>query len=317
MTIPRWPAPAGCVEILPAAAQRVDEGAWLAARQAGLGGSDVSAVLGLNPWKSAYEVWLDKTGQLPPTRSTYAMERGHRLESACAQWFCDQSGLSARRTGTWVRLDEPWMRANPDRWVSDGGGYEGKTTGEDWGNAWAHGETPAQHAALQSMWCMAVTGLGHWYVAALADSWFRWWRLPRDEALIGEMVDRCGTWWKRYVEADRPPPVDGSEATSKALKRAYARPEPVWRDYRGPMPLSDMAEVPGLTLLREERRDLKVEVAEREARIKKLENEIRARLGHCRVGLEDGLPVMGWPLKSRRAPHSEERITYRQLEEYR
>ena len=38
---------------------------WLRYRKQGIGGSDVSCLLGINKWKSEIELWLDKTGQLP------------------------------------------------------------------------------------------------------------------------------------------------------------------------------------------------------------------------------------------------------------
>ena len=36
---------------------------WLRVRKHGLGGSDISILLGINPWRSELEVWLDKTNQ--------------------------------------------------------------------------------------------------------------------------------------------------------------------------------------------------------------------------------------------------------------
>ena len=37
---------------------------WLLDRRKGIGGSDVAAIMGLNKWKSAYQIWLEKTGQV-------------------------------------------------------------------------------------------------------------------------------------------------------------------------------------------------------------------------------------------------------------
>ena len=34
------------------------------ARRKGIGGSDVATILGLNKWKSPYQLWLEKTGQI-------------------------------------------------------------------------------------------------------------------------------------------------------------------------------------------------------------------------------------------------------------
>jgi len=35
---------------------------WLELRRQGIGGSDAAAILGMNPWKSPMDVWLEKTG---------------------------------------------------------------------------------------------------------------------------------------------------------------------------------------------------------------------------------------------------------------
>jgi putative phage-type endonuclease len=39
---------------------------WLKARKKMIGGSDASAILGLNPYKTNIEVWQEKTGQVEP-----------------------------------------------------------------------------------------------------------------------------------------------------------------------------------------------------------------------------------------------------------
>ncbi len=282
-------------------------------------------MLGLHPWMSAYEVWLSKTGQLPPKDQTYLMERGHRFEAAAAQWFCDETGLSTRRTGTWARDHEPWMRANPDRWTSDGHGYEGKIVGEDWAQHWRYG--PAQHAMYQGLWGMAVTGLDGWYVAAAMDRAFRWWLLEREpySAVMEEMVDRCSHWWYRHIECGHEPEVDGSESTSEALRTAFAQPTPRWRCYIDPTPLSDWAEVPGITAMRAERRRVKdqINALEREARL--IENRMRAGMGPARTATEFGQPVMTRVIRTRTnvdreaavttAPHLLVQDQYTQLKE--
>ena len=42
---------------------------WLRYRTMGIGGSDVSVIAGINPYKSAYQLWLEKTGQTEPAES--------------------------------------------------------------------------------------------------------------------------------------------------------------------------------------------------------------------------------------------------------
>ena len=41
-------------------------GDWLQARSGRIGGSDASAVVGMNPYKNNVELWMEKTGQIIP-----------------------------------------------------------------------------------------------------------------------------------------------------------------------------------------------------------------------------------------------------------
>ena len=61
---------------------------WLAQRKKGIGGSDVSSIMGLNKYKSALELYLDKTGQLPEDdEENIAAELGLELEDFLAKKF--------------------------------------------------------------------------------------------------------------------------------------------------------------------------------------------------------------------------------------
>ena len=44
--------------------QMQDKEAWLKARNSGIGGSDAGIIVGLNKWKSPFQLWLEKTGQV-------------------------------------------------------------------------------------------------------------------------------------------------------------------------------------------------------------------------------------------------------------
>lgn len=57
--------------------------AWLKFRMKGIGSSDVPVIMGDSPWKTIYELWLEKTDQLPEEKKfkgNWATERGQRLE---------------------------------------------------------------------------------------------------------------------------------------------------------------------------------------------------------------------------------------------
>ncbi len=52
---------------------------WLKDRNKGIGGSDAGSVLGLNPWKSAYTLWCEKTGKITNNEDNEAMRQGRDL----------------------------------------------------------------------------------------------------------------------------------------------------------------------------------------------------------------------------------------------
>ena len=58
---------------------------WLEGRRTGIGGSDVAAVLGLNPWKTPLDVWNDKLGLSEDKGMTEPAYWGTVLEDTVAK----------------------------------------------------------------------------------------------------------------------------------------------------------------------------------------------------------------------------------------
>ena len=54
---------------------------WLEDRKRGIGGSDVATVLGLNKYKSPYQLWLEKTGHAPSLQLNLACNRNSPVHS--------------------------------------------------------------------------------------------------------------------------------------------------------------------------------------------------------------------------------------------
>lgn len=70
---------------------------WLRHRQAGIGGSDAAAVLGLSRWKSPLDVWLDKTKEITESgEQSEAAYWGSVLEDIVAAEFSKRTGLAVR-----------------------------------------------------------------------------------------------------------------------------------------------------------------------------------------------------------------------------
>lgn len=211
--------PSDATLILPPGANRLD---WLAARRRGIGGSDIATLIGFNTMSSPFELWLDKTGQLPLVdEQSEDAEMGTLLEPVVRDRFARIHRLTVTPAGMWRSVRWPWMLANPDGFCSDGTGYEGKTTTVFKAHEWADGQV-SDRAELQAQWCMAVTGLPGWWVACLIGGQRNVYRhVGRDEDLIGQLVDLSGRWWSTHVEGGTEPAADGSAACTEILKERY------------------------------------------------------------------------------------------------
>lgn len=60
---------------------------WLNMRKSFIGASDCPAIMGVSPYTTPYELWLDKLGLLENTEMTPAMQRGKDLEPEALKLF--------------------------------------------------------------------------------------------------------------------------------------------------------------------------------------------------------------------------------------
>lgn len=198
--------------------------AWLEARARGIGGSDVGAIMGLNPYKTALDVWLEKTGRVEPRDLTdnAAVEWGNRLEDVVAEKFAEQHPeLTVRRVNAILQDTEhrhrlaSLDRAGTDRDTGQRFVLEVKTAGERAVDQWAEG-VPLWYTAQVTHY-LNVTGWPRAYVAVLIGGRdYREYILEpdvQDRAAVAAAVD---AFWVGYVIADQMPAVVGADAPALA-----------------------------------------------------------------------------------------------------
>ncbi|KWO52337.1 YqaJ viral recombinase family protein [Burkholderia ubonensis] len=202
---------------------------WLAVRRTGIGGSDAAAAVGLNPYMSALELWLDKTGRsegMPrpdPNDTTSPTFFGVLLEPIVAAVYTRQTGNKVRKINAVLRHPSiPWMLANIDREVVGAPNVqilECKTAGEHGTRLWRDGVP--DYVSIQVQHQLAVTGKRAAHVAVLlCGQALEVHRIERDDALISRLIELEARFW-RFVETDTPPPADGSESADRALRHLY------------------------------------------------------------------------------------------------
>ena len=198
---------------------------WLLDRRRGIGGSDVSTILGLNKWKSAYQLWLEKTGQveLDHTNSEPAYW-GNVLEEVVAKEFQERTGLKVRRRNqVFEHPLHPFLRANIDRdVVGEKAVLECKTANQYLAKEWEGDEIPISYLC-QVQHYMNVMNYDHAYIAVLIGGQkFIWKRIERDQKLIDMITERLVEFWETNIIEGVEPPIDGSKAASDFLNERYS-----------------------------------------------------------------------------------------------
>lgn len=248
----------------------LDRQQWLAVRQQGIGSSDAAAAVGLNPYKSPLELWMEKTGRdadLPksdPSDDTTPTYWGTLLEPLVAAQYSRRTGNRVRRVNAVLQHPtEAWMLANLDREVvgaPDVQVLECKTAGLNGARLWKEGVP--EYVQLQVMHQLAVTGKDAADVAVLiCGQELQVHRITRDDDMIRHLIQLEREFWE-FVRAETPPPADGSESADRALRALYPRDTGSTVDLRGDLEmaavLSDLVSI----------RALLEEQAKREAQLK-------------------------------------------------
>lgn len=195
---------------------------WLEHRRKSIGGSDASAIIGMNSYSSPYTVWADKLGKLPPKEDNEAMRLGRDLEDYVAKRFTEETGKKVRRENNiLINPDIPFAHANVDRMIiGEDAGFEAKTTSALNTKKFKNGEYPENYY-VQCVHYLMVTGCERWYLGVLVlGVEFKWFVIERDEGEIEALRKSEADFWE-YVKSGDAPLADGSKSTSETLLAIY------------------------------------------------------------------------------------------------
>ena len=252
---------------------------WLEMRRQGIGGSDAAAALGLSPFTSPVALWLDKTEGREDIDNEW-FKRGRQLEGPIAAMFAEETGFEVEYHPVMLRsLAHPLMLCNFDRLVIEADGglaiLECKNIGSHNSDEWEDG--PPIHYRLQGQHYLAVTGLDRLYFAALIGGHrLVIYTVERDDALIADMIAAEEAFWT-LVELKRMPDIDGSDATTTALKQHYAKVERESVEVGSEM----------LTLV-DQHHAAKALVKVAEDRLAEIDNKIIALIGDAEIATVEG-----------------------------
>jgi putative phage-type endonuclease len=195
--------------------KQINETLWHQERAKGIGGSEITAILGLDPYKTPLDVFLDKTGQSEPFKGNEHTRAGKKLEAVVVDYFVEETGaeIIAGDDGIIQQqlLSKPYILGTVDRIfkLNDSFGVlECKTTqktiDED--------ELP-KNWFCQVQWYMGIFGLKTGAIAWLERGLnFNVVYVSFDEELFKYMVNEAEKFWLNHVQTGiAPEPISGSD----------------------------------------------------------------------------------------------------------
>lgn len=275
-----------------------DRARWLAARRNGVGGSEVAAILGAHPYKSALEVYADKVGAPVPETTSEPARWGQLFEGPILAEFAERVGREVEPSNElYRRRERPWHLCTPDgvqpeapRPFEGPGAAEVKTTG--YGN-WSE-EIPA-HVLIQVQHQMAVLECGWSSLVWLPfpERRLAWREFGRHEEFLALLVERVDDFWTRVLTR-KPPDADGSESSRRAL---YAL---------APELVDEVVAFDGAEAIADELESINQRLKALEARKDLIADRVMQTLDRYKVGLlEDGRYWTSWTVGERHehCPH--------------
>ena len=192
---------------------------WLSFRRRGIGGSDVAAILGISPFRTARDIYYDKL-QIADVEeeegNCEAMEIGHLLEDLVAEIFHRKTGyeiyqikkMFAHPQYPFMLADVDYFITLPDRKTAI---LEIKTTNYNARDNWWLGgkETVPVYYETQGRHYMAVMDIDQVFFCCLygnTEDEIIIREIKRETVYEEEMIYLEREFWEGYVQKKLPPP---------------------------------------------------------------------------------------------------------------
>lgn len=263
---------------------------WHEARAAGIGGSEVGVIIGVNQWESPFTLWAKKLGKIETQPITSeAAEWGTRLEPAVISKFADNHPELEvfSDVGTWSHKDRAWQISNPDGLIWDGKEMailEIKTARYE--DDWINGIPLSYQAQVQ--WYLQVFGFSKAYVAVL----FSGSKYKEFELLASDFEQEVNLSavenFKTYIEQDKQPDYDGASNTYETIRLLHPDIDP-----DGEIELGD---------LYEHYTNAQSALAEADKLATELKSRVLDAMGKAKRGLYDGEWVVSRQARGSGAP---------------
>src|SRR5262245_35427289 len=254
-----------------------DKATWLEWRRQDITASDIGAICGRSPYKTALMIWAEKAGEVEPEENA-AMRAGRWLEDAVIAAMKDKHPTwQIIKPSLYYRAPELRLGATPDALAVDEHGrrvnIQCKTVGRSQFEKW-EGVPPLGYQLQVATEAMLME-IDYSILAVLTRS--EWecelheYRIDRHARAEGQVLDMVAKFWDSVGKGETPA-VDFARDLQLVKKLKPPRAE---------LEALDFSNDNHLPVILAERERLKANIKEDEERIKKIDAETIAKLnGH-------------------------------------
>lgn len=200
---------------------------FLIERKKGIGGSDVAAIMGLSPWKTPLDIYLEKNTHVSLedgddiSEDKPQLARGRRCEKYILEEYAERMACQLSPGRLMVHPTYPILRGNIDAFVEDTNIIvEAKSVGGS-PNSWDN-EIPIYYKTQVAFYA-AITNADRVDVPVLFDRWqYACFSYYRDTIFEENIILSCLHFWKHHILTDITP----SPTNLKDIQSLYPKSEP-------------------------------------------------------------------------------------------
>jgi predicted phage-related endonuclease len=254
---------------------------WLAERKTLITGTDAAKILGLSKFGGPHDVYLDKTGKLDTKAETEVptwVMAGRFMERAIIQYYAETVKQPVRFADSYVVQRSPLTpligatldaKREDDGRPVDAKNIRYKTP--QWGESGSD-IIPPDYVAQGAVQMLVAQSAFFDLPTLFTGQDLHIYTLNRDADLEAQLVETLTKWWETHIVRDTPPALSGSNSSTEYLKRTLFQKT----DNTVAASVELCADAATLASLRATRKDIELQEAE-------LENRIKAAIGEAKT----------------------------------
>ena len=195
-------------------------------RQLGIGGSDMPIIMGFSSYKTPYQLYLEKIGEIENNDEMTSFQYwGHQLEEVIRDEFAKRNNVVVKTLDTCIHPFHDYLRGNVDGFIPDwnavleikcSSGFMAHEWGEDGSDI-----IPMQYLLQVAHYC-AVLNADCAYIAVLiGGNDYREFKYTRDFDLESKIIDAAKKFWECVQTRTPPEPINQVD-----LKLMYPKHDP-------------------------------------------------------------------------------------------